>query len=180
MGRRLNFPSLLQVQNRIISGSLKIPVNCDQPQAMVLGCPILIRIIKIEFLGFLCTDHFFVGIYRQRDKPYFWQNILNEFLKNIFLVVPEKDDTYGMQGKIGNVQVFGVIIQKPFAGLLFSLPQEDFKKHIGIHQVHYLHSIALCCNSTAVNLSLNSNNPSSQSNFERILLETDCPVTYQG
>ena len=66
---------------------------------------------------------------------------------------------------VNNAAMYANIIKKPFAGLLLSLTQEDLKKDIGIHQIHYLHSSALCCNSTAVNLSLNSDNPSSQSNL---------------
>jgi len=65
----------------------------------------------------------------------------------------------------------------PFQGLGKAGPSGDgslfttrriSREDIGTYQEHCLHSRALCCNSTEVNLSLNSDNPPSQSNLNAV------------
>ena len=42
--------------------------------------------------------------------------------------------------------------------------REYLRLNVSVYQIHHLHSDALCCNSTEVYLSLNSDRPPSQSN----------------
>ena len=62
-------------------------------------------------------------------------------------------------------------LQKRFALLASSLPEQDFQKDVCVHQIVHRSSLRWCCNSTAVNRCFKSAKPPAQSNLKRRFVE---------
>src|SRR5664280_3084403 len=76
-----------------------------------------------------------------------------------------------MEREVGNPCRAFLALQKRFALLASSLPEQDFQKDVCVHQIVHRSSLRWCCNSTAVNRRFKSAKPPAQSNLKRRFVE---------
>ena len=104
----------------------------------------LICIVKIQPVFLYYALKGVVGIRPQRYYAQTREDIKNKFVKNVVLFVPEQYHADGMQGKIGDRKLFGILSEKPLAEFAFVLGQQYLQENICVDKIHYLHSEALC------------------------------------